>query len=388
MTVASEDDVPSLPIGTVLGGRHKLERLLGQGAMGSVYEASGPGGERVAVKVVRKPPGQAGWLRLARFEREARLASSLHSAHIVPVLEVGADEACEVTFAVMPLLEGEDAAVLVRRLGPLTPATAVRIILQACEGVAVAHAAGVVHRDIKPSNLLLARGADGYTVRVGDFGVAKSVADGLNLTAPGTALGSPMYMAPEQLMSAREVDARADVWALAMTLYELLAGQPAYHKLGSFQQIVLAQSTRPVPPLQEAAPWLPVALVAVVHGALLRELDARCPSVRAFANALAPFADGATHLPFSRMVGVSDAERARRPIGIGRKNWLFAGADTGAETLARAMTIIETAKMNGLDPQAYLADILARINDHKINRLGDLLPWNWSPLPTSLPEAA
>ncbi len=82
------------------------------------------------------------------------------------------------------------------------------------------------------------------------------------------------------------------------------------------------------------------------------------------------------------------AERALRPIGIGRKNWLFAGADTGAETLARAMTIIETAKMNGLDPQAYLADILARINDHKINRLGDLLPWNWSPLPTSLPEAA
>ncbi|MEQ8375739.1 MAG: IS66 family transposase [Roseibium aggregatum] len=82
------------------------------------------------------------------------------------------------------------------------------------------------------------------------------------------------------------------------------------------------------------------------------------------------------------------AERALRPIGIGRKNWLFAGADTGAETLARAMTIIETAKLNGLDPQAYLADILARINDHKINRLDDLLPWNWSPLPATQPEAA
>ena len=82
------------------------------------------------------------------------------------------------------------------------------------------------------------------------------------------------------------------------------------------------------------------------------------------------------------------AERALRPIGIGRKNWLFAGADTGAETLARAMTIIETAKLNGRDPQAYLADILARINDHKINRLDDLLPWNWSPLPATLPEAA
>ena len=82
------------------------------------------------------------------------------------------------------------------------------------------------------------------------------------------------------------------------------------------------------------------------------------------------------------------AERALRPIGIGRKNWLFAGADTGAETLARAMTIIETAKLNSLDPQAYLADILARIHDHKINRLDDLLPWNWSPLTTALSEAA
>ncbi len=82
------------------------------------------------------------------------------------------------------------------------------------------------------------------------------------------------------------------------------------------------------------------------------------------------------------------AERALRPVGIGRKNWLFAGADTGAETLARAMTIIETAKMNGLDPQAYLADVLDRIHDHKINRLDELLPWNWSPVAVICAEAA
>ena len=82
------------------------------------------------------------------------------------------------------------------------------------------------------------------------------------------------------------------------------------------------------------------------------------------------------------------AERALRPIGIGRKNWLFAGADTGAETLARAMTVIETAKMNGLDPQAYLTDILGRINDHKINRLDELLPWNWAPIAAPCAKAA
>ena len=82
------------------------------------------------------------------------------------------------------------------------------------------------------------------------------------------------------------------------------------------------------------------------------------------------------------------AERALRPIGIGRKNWLFAGANTGAETLARAMTVIETAKLNGLDPQAYLTDILSRINDHKINRLDELLPWNWAPVVTPCAKAA
>src|SRR5690606_19445568 len=82
------------------------------------------------------------------------------------------------------------------------------------------------------------------------------------------------------------------------------------------------------------------------------------------------------------------AERALRPIGIGRKNWLFAGADTGAETLARAMTVIETAKLNGLDPQAYLADIFERINDHKINRLNELLPWNWAPVAVENSQAA
>ena len=82
------------------------------------------------------------------------------------------------------------------------------------------------------------------------------------------------------------------------------------------------------------------------------------------------------------------AERALRPIGVGRKNWLFAGADTGAETLSRAMTIIETAKLNGLDPQAYLADVLDRIHDHKINRLDELLPWNWAPADTENSQAA
>lgn len=110
---------------------------------------------------------------------------------------------------------------------------------------------------------------------------------------------------------------------------------------------------------------------------------------RAFRYGLARRASFSLFLADGRVaIDNNAAERALRPIGIGRKNWLFAGADTGGETLARAMTIIETAKLNGLDPQAYLADVLDRINDHKINRLDELLPWNWAPGATSQAEAA
>jgi transposase len=122
--------------------------------------------------------------------------------------------------------------------------------------------------------------------------------------------------------------------------------------------------------------------------AQLTKLPAKGDLTNAFRYALARWPAFCLFLEDGRVaIDNNPAERALKPIGIGRKNWLFAGADTGAETLARAMTIIETAKMNGLDPQAYLTDVLARINDHKINRLDELLPWNWSPL-APMAEAA
>ena len=115
--------------------------------------------------------------------------------------------------------------------------------------------------------------------------------------------------------------------------------------------------------------------------AQLTRLPSKGDLTNAFRYALARWPAFCVFLDDGRVaIDNNPAERALKPIGIGRKNWLFAGADTGAETLARAMTIIETAKMNGLDPQAYLTDVLTRINDHKINRIDELLPWNWVPL--------
>ena len=121
----------------------------------------------------------------------------------------------------------------------------------------------------------------------------------------------------------------------------------------------------------------------------LTRISGKSDLAKAFRYGLSRWASFCLFLEDGRVaIDNNAAERALRPIGIGRKNWLFAGADTGAETLAHAMTIIETAKLNGLDPQAYLADILNRIHDHKINRLDELLPWNWAPIPAPCAEAA
>ena len=152
-----------------------------------------------------------------------------------------------------------------------------------------------------------------------------------------------------------------------------IAGQPAYLRLAARQKL-----SRPKV----------AAFFAWSEQQLLR-IPGKGDLAKAFRYGLSRQTPFCLFLEDGRVaIDNNPAERALRPIGIGRKNWLFAGADTGAETLARAMTIVETAKLNGLDPQAYLADILDRIHDHKINRLDELLPWNWAPIETAQSKAA
>ncbi|WP_110506234.1 IS66 family transposase, partial [Salipiger marinus] len=159
-------------------------------------------------------------------------------------------------------------------------------------------------------------------------------------------------------------------------LYDIerkIAGQPAEARLA-------ARQAHSLPKVESFRAWAEQQIA---------RLPGKGDLAKAFRYGLSRWSSFCLFLEDGR-VGIDNnpAERALRPIGIGRKNWLFAGADTGAETLARAMTIIETAKMNGLDPQAYLTDVLDRINDHKINRLDELLPWNWTQLATARAEAA
>jgi serine/threonine-protein kinase len=217
--------VTGLPIasGQVIGERYLVGEVLGGGGMGVVRAGTHMLlGTPVAIKVIHselKDDSEA----VQRFVNEARAAALLKGEHIARVFDVGVLESGE-PYLVMEQLEGVSLDQYLAERGPLAEAEAVDIVLQACEGLAEAHAAGLVHRDIKPANLFLARRPDGqFSVKILDFGIAKRLhAVSPALTNPGKSLGSPWYMSPEQMLTPASVDARADVWSLGVLLFELL----------------------------------------------------------------------------------------------------------------------------------------------------------------------
>jgi serine/threonine-protein kinase len=304
-------------VGSRVGDRYTLARVLGSGAMGSVYEAHDDAGARFALKTLLAPPAKGDAAeRRARFLREAAVCATIQHANVVPVVDHGIDGATDVPFLVMPLLEGEDLAAVLDRTRCLEPSIAVALVVQACAGLVAVHARGVVHRDVKPSNLFLENVGDEVVVKVTDFGLAKSfdaTGDRGALTATGRFMGTPQYVSPEQAVSAKHVDERSDVFSLAMSLYHALAGAPAFSYVRSFMGLVLELTSREAPPVQDAAPWVPPSVARIVHAALLREPSARCPSVGELALAL----DSALGIDASRrpvlresLRSVSDATKA------------------------------------------------------------------------------
>jgi serine/threonine-protein kinase len=311
------DDAP-LPAGTVLSGRYEIARLIGAGTMGSVYEAVGSQGDRVALKALASDPVKTDATeRRARFAREAALSATLTHPNIVPVLDHGVDEATDTPFLIMPLLRGEDLGRALERTGALDPDVCVALFVQACAGLEAAHRAGVVHRDVKPANLFLEEDADGaIVVKIADFGLAKVFDDSApSLTASRRFMGTPHYVSPEQATNAKRVDARSDVWSLAMSLYHALAGAPAFARVRSFMQLVL-ELTGPngVRPLQDAAPWVDGRLARVVHGALLADLALRCPGAGDFAVALEMAAGFDAAHARTKRADVRPASEARRAV--------------------------------------------------------------------------
>ncbi len=271
---------PSIPPGTLVAGRYLLGEKLGAGGMGAVFAASNERGEQVAFKTLLVGPGApavAAETR-ARFDREIAACARLRHRNVLSLVDHGVDETTGAPFLVMPRMRGEDLAALLARTKVLEPSVAVPLVVQACRGVAAGHAAGIIHRDLKPSNLFLEEEDGVMVVKVADFGLAKVQDAGIDsLTSSGALLGTPHYMSPEQAENAKRVDERTDVYSLAMVLYHALTGSPAFSRSGSFMAFLVGKAS--VPPVQQAAPWVPPELARVVHAALLRAPDARCPNV-------------------------------------------------------------------------------------------------------------
>jgi serine/threonine-protein kinase len=299
--------------GEVLGGKFRVDKVLGWGGMGVVVAATHLQlDQKVALKFLL-PQALGNTELVSRFAREARAAARIKSEHVVRVLDVGnlPDGA---PFMVMEYLDGSDLAQTVRRNGALSVAVAVDFMVQACEAIAEAHAAGIVHRDLKPANLFLARGGDGTpVVKVLDFGISKMALGGDDgMTRTTAMMGSPLYMSPEHLQSSRDVDQRTDLWALGIILHEMLAGSVPF-SADTMPQLCVKIMNEPPAPIRVVRPDVPVEIENAILRCLERDRSRRFPTAADLALALAPFGSPKTQLLAEKVTRI--AYPAGHPTG-------------------------------------------------------------------------
>lgn len=276
--------------GELIHGKYRILKQLADGGMGTIYEARHEVlGTTVALKMLH--PNLAKRSNLAeRFLQEARVSATLRSPHIVQVLDV--EQGPQGAMLVMELLRGETLQALLERQQRLDVPTAIDHTLQILAGLEVAHAANVVHRDLKPDNVFLVAGPSGPLLKLLDFGIAKlktSPEFDRGLTRPGVVMGTPEYMAPEQAYSADTVDARADIYAMGVLLFEMLSGQ---RPIRGDDPKTIAQKvfSGHVTALSALLPSLPMGLVSAVHRAMAPAPKGRFSSVAELRQALLPFA--------------------------------------------------------------------------------------------------
>jgi eukaryotic-like serine/threonine-protein kinase len=335
----------SLPEGALVGGRFKVDRLIGRGGMGEVYAARhATTGKEVALKLIHTAAGSE-TEHVRRFMREARAATAIQHPNVIDVYDVFEDSD-GTPVMVMELLKGEPFSVYRARVGALSLHEVAEILLPAARALQAAHAKGIVHRDLKPDNVFLAVTPAGRTTKLLDFGIAK-VLDPTKIssetqgqqTNTGSILGTPHYMSYEQAMSDKHIDHRADIWALGVMIFEALTGRRplVYDTLGEMYTAFLQGK---VPSIREFLPELPVDMADALDRAIAKQREQRLDDLGPLIQALSRYADptvpGAqsggrivcepvgpsvpvTNEPLSR--SMADAERgrvrARTPVVVG-----------------------------------------------------------------------
>jgi hypothetical protein len=316
-----------LAVGDVVAGRYRVDHVIGKGGMGVVAAATHLQlGQKVAIKVLHDELATDPAF-VERFVREARACAMLKTDHVCRATDVG-QLPSGAPYLVMELLDGADLARVVAH-SALPIATAVDYVLQACVALVEAHAAGIVHRDLKPGNLFLVRRPGSTLIKVLDFGIAKAPGGDLALTRTAAVLGSPRYMSPEQLRSARDVDRRTDIWALGVILYELVSQRVPF-PAESITELAVKVAVDPPLPLD-----IDPAFHAVVWKCLEKPAERRYQTVVELAHALAPFASPASAGALAEIAAFSQpASLAALPA---------ARVDAMAPTAASTNTTLGTA---------------------------------------------
>jgi serine/threonine-protein kinase len=300
-------------IGSLIAGKYRVERVLGQGGMGVVVVATHDElDQRVAIKFLLPDAlTDADWV--SRFAREARAATRIKSEHAVKVYDVGKLES-GAPYMVMEYLEGQDLQSILneRRLLPIPEV--VEYLLQACEAIAEAHGAGVVHRDLKPANLFVTHRTDGSPcVKILDFGISKVTpltgARDQTVTNTTAIVGSPLYMSPEQMKASKNVDRRTDIWSLGVILQELVSGAPSFVANTTAELCALVLTDKPTP-LRSTLPDAPAGLEAIIERCLRKSPLDRYETVAELAMALEPFGPPSVKTSVERIVRLAGGQRS------------------------------------------------------------------------------
>lgn len=307
-------ETPALPLpGDVIGGKYVVEGKLSAGGMGVILKARHPALEQsVALKILQvdvAPTPTA----IERFAREARAAAKIRGEHVVHIYDVGTLDN-GTPFIVMELLEGSDLGTVLTARGQLEVAEVADYVVQTCQALAQAHKLGIVHRDLKPQNVFITLRPDGTPlVKLLDFGISKlPTSDGADLTTTQAMLGTPSYMSPEQLLSAKDVDGRSDIWSLGVLMYRMLAGSPPFHA-DSMPELCARILATPASPLATKRANLPEEIQRIVHACLEVRAEDRFQTVAELAGALAPFGPGRCMDTLQQIVAIGAGVMSMRP---------------------------------------------------------------------------